>query len=337
MNGVRHDRRTILPAMRPARLLSFPALPALLGLCALACHATPGPVTPAAAAGSEGGASGGPTPARLQFWHDVRAHEDAPPEGADVLALAEELVGYLGATDAKIRDGLAYELLERWIRRDARLSPAELRVLTSRLIERLHAGIGEVGDDSVFGRSFAALVLSVIAARELDAPFMTDAELASMVDAAGWYAQMERDVRGYVPERGWAHAAAHTADWMKFLARHPRLTSDQTAVLLEAVLSFTIRRHGFILHHGEDGRLARPVLELLRKGRIGADRFAAWLARLAAPLAQQWGGDYDAELHAQQLNARNVIFTLFVILSVEPTPSTDVSAALAALHTLIAS
>ena len=277
-----------------------------------------------------------PVDERLAYWRDIRAHDDAPPAGADVAALARELVGLLDSTDPEVRDGLATDVLERWIRRDARLDPAQLRELTPLLYRRLFAGLGAREADSVFGRSFSALVLSMVAARDVATPFLSDAELTEMVAAAGRYAEAEQDLRGYVPGRGWAHAGAHTADWLKWIARHPQLGPDRARTVLDAVLALTVRRHGTILAYGEDGRLAQPVLELLRLGHLDAAGFAAWMPRLAAPLFEDGGKKFDPALFAAQRNSRNLLFTLFVALSMEKAPSPAQSAALAALHALIA-
>jgi hypothetical protein len=311
-------------------------LPVYLAACAAPTahpNATaPTPVTVAAAV-----STGSPTPERLAFWRDVRAHDDAPPAGADVAALARELVGYLGATDPDVRDGLATDVLERWIRKDARLSAEELRSLTATLYDGLAVGIGATNGDGVFGRSFSALILSMVAARDLATPFLRDEELTKMLDTAAWYAGAEADLRGHVDRLGWAHAAAHTADWLKFIARHPSLGAARSATVLTAVLSLTVRRHGALLHHGEDSRLAQPVLELLRTQQIDAAAFETWIGKLVEPLLAKSAAAWDPALYAAQRNARNLLFTLYVLLSVEASPNPTQSAAIAILHKTIAS
>ena len=77
--------------------------------------------------------------------------------------------------------------------------------------------------------------------------------------AATTYAEREADYRGHLGAAGWAHAAAHTADLLKFLARNPRV-SDVDAIL-DAVVAVTIRRHGHNFHHGEDGRVAGLLVD----------------------------------------------------------------------------
>lgn len=289
--------------------------------------AAPASPTPAA----EPPAPAGPTAERLAFWKDLHARGDAPPPGADLAALTRELVGMLGSPDPDVRDRLAYEVLAAWINKAGLLPPAIQRELREALLARLREPPGRVGDDSVLGRSFSALVLAEVARRDVAAPTMSDAELGAMVDAARAYAAAETDLRGRDDVRGWAHAAAHTADWLKLLARNPRLGRARGQLVLDAILDLTVRRHGFVLHDGEDGRLAQPVLELLRHGHADRAMFAAFVDKLLAPLRVPLGATWDGGLYAAQRNARNLAFTLFVQLSLEEKPSAAITQALAAL------
>lgn len=315
--------------------------PALLAAMLISCAggaappATPRAAAPAsaapAAAPTAPTAPAGPTAERLAFWKDLHARGDAPPPGADLAALSRELVEMLGSPDPEVRDRIAYEVLAAWINRPGLLPPATLRELRDALLARLREPPGKVGDDSVYGRSFSALVLAEVARREIAAPTMSDAELGAMVEAARAYAAAETDLRGRDDARGWAHAAAHTADWLKLLARDPRLGRARGQLVLDAVLDLTVRRHGFVLHDGEDGRLAQPVLELLRRGHVDRAMFAAFVDKLLAPLRVQLGATWDGGLYAAQRNARNLAFTLFVQLSLEEKPGPAITQALAAL------
>jgi hypothetical protein len=77
------------------------------------------------------------------------------------------------------------------------------------------------------------------------------------------------------------------------------------------------------------------VLQLLRLSHIDGPVFSAWLAKLAAPLSAPQTATFDRALFAAQRNARNLILTLFVALSVEASPNPAQTAALAALHKAI--
>jgi hypothetical protein len=283
-------------------------------LLALACvHPAPVEATPAPVVVAE-------TP-RIA---ELRAMKTAGiPADADRDALVGEVVELLGSPDPAVRDGLAYELLADWIADD--LSPEEVTALTQRLYEGLRG-------ETVFRRSFSALVLAEVARRDKAAPLV---DLADMVKRAETYAIAETDLRGWSGEEGWVHAAAHTADWLGQLAGHPSLAPEQGKRVLDAVLWLTVRRHGAILHHGEDGRLGQPVLVLLRNDKVDPATFAAFLEALAAPLHERQGEVFDPTLYAAQRNARNLLFTLFVALSLEEQPSAGCTAGLEAVGAVI--
>ena len=274
----------------------------------------------------------GPSAERLAFWKQVREQKDAPPPGSDVAALADELAGYLRSPDPEVRDVLAYEVLGGWISRGV-LPGEKIAHLREQMIDRLEDGIGATADDTVFGRSFAALILAEIASREVEAPSMSEAELTAMVAAARAYAGKEMDLRGRVEGRGWAHAAAHTSDWLRELARNPKLGRERGKLVLQAVLDLAVRRHGHTLHHGEDGRMAAPIMELLRHQHITPTDYAEWLAELIAPLRER--GEYDEGRAAAQRNGRNLAFTLFVRLSLEDSRNPLQEAALVTLTAVL--
>ncbi len=184
--------------------------------------------------------------------------------------------------------------------------------------------------DAVFGRSFAALALSLVAARELTAPRWTAAELAEQLAAAQSYAARETDLRGYVPGKGWAHAVAHTADWMKMLGRHPLLSPAQAEALAHALVELAVRRHGVRLAHGEEDRLAAALRSLIDRGALPEAVLDKLLARLLEPVRAGWPSPFDPALYAAQRNALALFYTLFTSLSLSDTPAA--SAALARLR-----
>lgn len=248
-------------------------------------------------------------------WDALRAAKTPPPDAA---ARVPTLEAMLAATDPAVRDGLGYELLARWLQADGALDAATVRGLRDRLVARTAGPI--VAGDAVFARSFAALVLSVVTAREVAAPTWTAAELDAQVTAAAAYAARETDLRGFAGASGWAHAAAHTADWMKFLARHPALSAAQAATLLDGVTALVARGHGVRLFHGEDERLAATVRAVARRDLLDDAALDRWLAAVAAPLAAGWPDPFDPALYANQRNARDLLVSCFVALSFDDSP-----------------
>lgn len=269
-----------------------------------------------------------PRPATVRAVPAPAATPAPAPAAAAAPTTLAELEVLLASPDPAVRDQIAYETLARQLMTEGALDDAAVAGLRDRLVARTAAPLAP--GDAVFARSFAALVLSVIAAREVARPTWTEATLDAQLAAAAAYAGRELDLRGHTGATGWAHAAAHTADWLKFLGRHPRLTAARGQVILDAITALVARRHGARLSHGEDERLAAAARAVLRRGLVDDAALDAWLARVAAPIAAGWPDPFDPALYAAQRNARDLLVSLFVALSFDDEPAA--AAALARLR-----
>jgi hypothetical protein len=293
------------------------------GAAAAACTRTAAPATcPPAAAASAAAADADAVPPEddaVRKWKAIAETKDrAPPAGTTAAALVPELIEYLGSPDPVRRDRIGYEQLAFWISRDV-LTADEVRAVMQQLVANLAGPLD--APDGVFRRSFSALVLAEVANRDRKRPFLTVDERRALLAAAVAYAGRETDLRGHVGAKGWAHAAAHTADLLAQLAQLTGLTDDDRAQVYDAVAALTTRRHGAIYAYGEDGRLAVAVFAAAKAG-VPATATTALMTALRGPLVERMTPEFDAPLFAAQRNARNLLFTLYVqgSLSPEATP-----------------
>lgn len=264
----------------------------------------------------------------LAFWKAIVEDANTPPDGADVPALSRELVGLLASPDPVRRDEIGYSVLTAWIYQKRLVEPDTIRMLMDQLITNLLQGIGERDTDGVFNRSFSALMLSVVVARDNAAPFLTERELQRVEGAALRYLDNERDVRGYDPVKGWMHSAAHTADLLKFIGRSRYVKPADQTMLLDGIGRKLAANAVFT--HGEDERFARAVLSLINRQDFDRDGFRAWVtkttpARIEAALPAR------EQLDARQ-NVKNLFAKLEVLLSLDAQPSESVVAARDALR-----
>jgi hypothetical protein len=294
--------------------------PLLAAFAALAC--APAPVS---AAGAPEAACPGPHP--REFWEAVVRNSYAVPAGLDPAALLDELQPCLASPDPKLRDDLAYSVTAAWIYRDKRLADAELRRLLTAWVANLQAGVGETGTDTVLRRSFSALCLSVVAARDDARPFLEAAEFRALLGAALAYLAAEKDLRGFDAEKGWIHATAHTADLLKFLGRSPRLEPADQGRILDAVAA-RIDTAGRVFTHGENERLARAVASLARRRDLDADAFQRWLGAFAAAGKQLWAAPaIDPRRLDAHTNGKDLLRSLYVELSLDARPEPAMQAA----------
>ena len=67
----------------------------------------------------------------------------------------------------------------------------------------LRVGLGEDGTDTVLRRSFSALCLAAVVARDNTVHTLHPTTVLTWADRSVAWFLAERDLRGWVPERGW--------------------------------------------------------------------------------------------------------------------------------------
>jgi len=215
-----------------------------------------------------------------QFWNKIIENDYALPEGHNVTNLTQELLSHLGSTDPELRDDIAYMVLINWINDDI-LTTGQLHEMIEPLKANLKIGIGEVEGDSVFLRTFSALILGEIVDKDNNKPFLEKEEVLDIFERALAYLAQERDLRGYVPEKGWAHALAHTADLLLALARSEHTGSEQLERILRAISSKLMGVDDLIFVADEDERLVSTVIEILNRNLLTLDTLSQWLDVIA--------------------------------------------------------
>lgn len=258
------------------------------------------------------------------FWRHVVEDKFAVPPGQEARVLAAELVGHLGDADPEFRDDLAFTILTAWIYDKKLLGPDDLRPLIGTLTAALEPSPPGADPDTVLRRSFSALTLSVIAARDNVTPFTTEDEFRRMLAAALRYFESERDTRGFDAQKGWVHTAAHTADLLKFLARSDRLQAADQPRILTALLEKQ-RRWPASFAQGEDERMARVVISIVRRPDFDRDAFRHWID--AARIAAAFPKTPTVEALRVHQNVRHLLSSLWTELSVDERPSAGADAA----------
>ncbi|MBS0580769.1 MAG: DUF2785 domain-containing protein [Proteobacteria bacterium] len=251
------------------------------------------------------------------FWQGLKEQQFKLDAQQSAPELAAEAAGLLHRTDPEIRDGIGYEALAAWIYRDQLLSAPELQQLQVQLLRSATQGLGHVGDDSLFARSFSILALSLLAAEDLKKPFLTPAQYTELVNLGTRSLAQERDLRGYVPGKGWGHATAHTADLLKFLARNPQLQPVQQQHIVEAVVG-RLHSAGMVFVWGEDARLAAALASIARRPDADAGNFARWFDELRAAHRRLWEGRFDTARYVAERAQLNALAELSLALDSDP-------------------
>lgn len=217
----------------------------------------------------------------------IVAADYAVPVGRTAHNLTGTLLDLLGSPDPSLREPTP-DILGIWIERDL-YTAAELQTMRDRMLTGLKAGLGERDTDSVFGRTFSHLVLASILIQDIVHPFASDDETRATLEAVLAYAAAERDLRGYVPGKGWAHAAAHTADMLWVLASHRALGRTDLERVLATIAALVAPPVANVYLHNEEERLAHAALGVLHRDLVPHQALAAWVQGLASPDGRDLG------------------------------------------------
>ncbi len=249
----------------------------------------------------------------------VESH--ALPQGEWVRELTPELLTWLGSTDGELRDEFAYPILTAWIER-GQYGPDELRDIAGQMLANLGKGLGESGTDSVFLRSFSALILMEVVARDNAEPFLDGREVRDLLGGSLDYLRRERDLRGWVDGLGWAHAVAHTADLLMMLSRSRHLGVVELAGMLDGVADRLLTPGDSVFLYQEDKRLAYAVLNVLRRGLLDRAAVNRWLGRFVRPSGfETWQPVYvEPGLTVARVNVTSFLRSLYFQLLLTKSP-----------------
>lgn len=196
------------------------------------------------------------------------------------LSLVPDMLANIGSTDPVLRDDLIYETFALWIEGD-QFSPGQLKQLMDTCLDDSHVFycIGAREDNSVFTRTFSLLVVALIIGAHRRNPFLTAAYLREVKEKMVRYMTAEKDVRGYVEVKGWAHSAAHASDVLGELALCRELSDKQDMLDILNVIREKVVINSHVYLTREDERMARAAVKVLGRKILDDQAIATWLER----------------------------------------------------------
>ncbi len=297
----------------------------------LARLGAPGLVIAALLSGLGTGPIGARSTHDRDFWVALRAADFRLPPEESALPLTLEAAALLGSTDPELRDDIAYEAIETWVLREHRLNAAELDRLRIVFSTNARRGLGDGESDGLFLRSFSLLALAVLAAEDLKRPFLESQQFDGLIDLAITELADERDLRGYVPGKGWGHATAHCADLLKFLARSHWLRAEQQSRIVNAIAE-RLRSAGLVFVWGEDAQLAAALNSVASRADADPTPFLAWFKRLNEEHAALWSGHFDSVRYVPVRTQLNALSAFAADLDADSGPGGTIRAAVRSLR-----
>jgi Protein of unknown function (DUF2785) len=215
-------------------------------------------------------------------WQRIIVNNYALPSQPSLAQLTDQLLSYLGSTDAELRGSIAYPILEQWIDR-AYYTHEELWDIATRLLQNLTVGIGEEGTDTIFLRSYSILALVDVISYDVQQLDLSPDQVRQIQEQVIVYLLAEKDLRGYETSKGWMHAVAHCGDLFWALAQHLFIAIPQQERILNAIAARISAPVAHVYLYDEDERLVRAVMALLQRNMLSITFFKQWLKLLTHP------------------------------------------------------
>lgn len=176
--------------------------------------------------------------------------------------LLKEMLLNIGNTKSYIRDKLIYNAFIELITKDY-LTTDQLKNLFNQLLSNQYLlyEIGFKNSDSVYKRSFSALVLGLLINKDKEQKFLEKSQISLVLDRTCFYLVNEQDKRGFTEEKGWAHSIAHCADLLDEIITHPLFEQSMYKKTVEALV-FCVNSP-FVYEDDEIERLSTPTGALI--------------------------------------------------------------------------
>lgn len=205
---------------------------------------------------------------------NIKDNKYIVPDGVNPYKLSLELMEYIGDIDGKFRDELVFDILVEWIMADV-LTPEEAHEIFMIALDEKHIfnGLGKI-NDTVFDRTFSVEVVACIIYKHRS--LLSDSDILKAFNIVLKFYNEDRDVRGFVEGKGWAHGAAHGADALMELAQCKIIGYEGLKEILDLIYKkININYYGYI--NNEDERMISAVKAVLERDIIPVGEIEGWI------------------------------------------------------------
>ena len=205
-----------------------------------------------------------------ELLNTIRQNQYEPPLNPTINDLLPLFLDNIGNPDGDLRDRLIFDVLSEWIYQGV-YNRNQILDIVSILMDENHlfSGLGTKDDDTLFTRSFSVLQLWAVLFTHHKEPFLTQETIHQIANNVLILLKQEKDLRGYIPGKGWGHSIAHSADCIAQLIKLPELDNSWHAGFMEAII-YKVLEADFIYTADECERLAVPAAEIILRKSISS-------------------------------------------------------------------
>lgn len=208
---------------------------------------------------------------------NIKDNDYAVPYGINQYDLSIDMMDNIGDIDSELRDDLILCILSKWII-DGVLPTSVVYELLMIALDEHHLlnGLGEISD-TVFSRTFSAEIVAAIIYKHRQEKFLSEIDIKKVLNTVLKFYNEDKDVRGFVEGKGWAHGAAHGADVLDELARCQEVGYEELKEILYSIYKkVNVNHYGYI--HFEDERMITPVKAILERKIIPEKEVGDWIS-----------------------------------------------------------
>lgn len=224
---------------------------------------------------------------------------------------ALDMLKHIGTIDPTLRDDLIYDIFSKWINQN-KFSTQQLQTFLEICMDNQHLMkcVGIENDDTVFSRTFSALIIALILYSNNQNNFLSNNEINKTTNTIIEYYTKEVDLRGYVDNKGWAHSVAHGADVIDELGKCSVLCKEDLQKLLMTLQS-KICQGKYVYIDGEPDRISIAVKSIFIRAEIDECDILSWLESFKK---YNYIKESSIEWYHQNVNITNFLKSLYFTL-----------------------
>jgi isoleucyl-tRNA synthetase len=151
--------------------------------------------------------------------------------------------------------------------------------------------------------------MGAILDKDKDVRFLSNDIVSRAVERSNSYLRLEKDTRGYVEGKGWAHSIAHGADLLVSAINHPKYNTEQSKEFLDTVHNCLFK--GAVYIDDEDERLICVIESLIDKD-LEEKELEKWILNVFNQLETVLEkGSYSLNFFRVKTNIMNFVKTLY--------------------------
>ena len=234
------------------------------------------------------------------------------PEGTELESLIDDMLRFMGSTDSELRDDLICSTFYEWADNDIFTTKLMNKILNICISEQyLFLGIGEKDTDTVFTRAFSSLYIGLALCKHDETPYLSNEEVLNVKQTLLNYVKQEKDFRGFVKGKGWAHSIAHVSDALNDLVFCDSLSREDLLEVLEAV-KLIVLNDNLVYEAGEDDRVSVVFESICERDILSKDDIRNWLQEFDYQFDRS-AGEYPQVFYSH-INRRHFLRCIYFML-----------------------